>query len=125
MKYLNTPDRAENILLKKVHRIILLFPLCNIVLKHLKGYVKNNNNNNNNNNKNNNTERKMNMVLQKTERINTPSVLNNDLLNIKLRVTHLLLRYKSKKRPDTHKHTHTHTYIILKLCLCNPQRQQK
>ena len=43
--------------------------------------------------------RKMNMVLQITKRINTPSVLNTDLPNIKLRVTHLSLRYKSKNKP--------------------------
>jgi len=41
----------------------------------------------------------MNMVLQITKRINTPSVLNTDLPNIKLRVTHLSLRYKSKNKP--------------------------
>jgi hypothetical protein len=58
------------------------------------------------------------MVLQTTKRINTPSVLNIDALNIKLSVTHLSLRYKGNNRP----HIRVCLYIILKLCLCNPKR---
>jgi len=115
LKYLNTPGRPVNILLKREHPIILLFPLCTIVLKHLKGYENKNNNNNNNNNddknKNNSSSSSNNnkytermfremKILQITKRINTPSVLNTDLLNIKLRVTHLSLQHPANR---THK----------------------
>ena len=50
---------------------------------------------------NNNTERMfriMNMAIQIRKGIYTLDVLNTDLLDIKLRVTHLSLRYKSKNK---------------------------
>jgi hypothetical protein len=55
------------------------------------------------------------MVLQTTKRINTLSVLNNYLWNIKVRDTHLSLTCKIKRRPRK--------YIIWKWWLCNLKRQ--